>query len=77
MSSSSRVLTAAPRITSMMKACSAVRFLGNEISSLVNEEKKPGEYEIEFSTVALPSGIYFYKLSTGGFSITRKMLLLK
>jgi hypothetical protein len=51
--------------------------LGIEISSLVNEEKKPGEYEIEFSTVALPSGIYFYKLSAGGFSITRKMLLLK
>ncbi len=51
--------------------------LGNEVATLVNEEKPAGEYEVIFSGDGLPSGIYFYRLTTGSFSETRKMLLLK
>lgn len=56
--------------------------LGNEVATLVNEEKSTGTYEVEFNSVdsqmnELPSGIYFYKLTAGGFVQTRKMVLLK
>jgi len=55
--------------------------LGNEVATLVNEEKQPGNYEVEFqSTVSnqqLASGIYFYQLRAGEFVQTKKMLLLR
>ncbi len=51
--------------------------LGNEVATLVNEEKTAGEYEIEFSGSELPSGIYFYTLRAGNFFQTKKMILLK
>ena len=51
--------------------------LGKEIASLVNEEKPSGSYEVEFIANNLPSGIYFYTLSTGNFFSTKKMVLLK
>ncbi len=51
--------------------------LGNEIATLVNEEKSTGSYEIKFSAKGLPSGIYFYQLKTSSFIQTRKMILLK
>ena len=54
--------------------------LGNEVTTLVNEQKSPGTYEVEFSASGrqgLSSGIYFYKLNAGSFSQTKKMLLMK
>lgn len=51
--------------------------LGNEIATLVNEEKPAGAYEIEFDGTGLPSGIYFYKLKAGNFVETKKMVFLK
>ena len=55
--------------------------LGNEIATLVNEEKPAGEYEVEFSpesSIKHPaSGIYFYQLKAGSFIQTRKMVYLK
>ena len=55
--------------------------LGNEITTLVNEELPAGEYEIEFSpesSIKHPaSGIYFYQLRAGSFIQTRKMVYLK
>jgi photosystem II stability/assembly factor-like uncharacterized protein len=51
--------------------------LGNEITTLVNEEKSAGEYKIEFDGSKLPSGIYFYKLQSGNYSSTKKMILIK
>jgi hypothetical protein len=59
--------------------------LGNEIVTLVNEEKPAGSYEVEFSAaVGLPSGVYFYRLqvylANGGvqdFTSIKKMLLIK
>ncbi len=51
--------------------------LGNEIATLVNEEKPAGSYEVEFNASNLSSGIYFYKLTAGSFSETKKMILLR
>ena len=51
--------------------------LGNEIATLVNEEKSAGTYSINFNASNLPSGIYFYKLQAGSFTSSKKMLLLK
>ena len=62
--------------------------LGNEVATLVDEEKAPGSYSVTFNASNLPagrqglaSGIYIYKLSvTGGtdnFVSTKKMLMLK
>jgi hypothetical protein len=56
--------------------------IGNEIATLVNEEKPAGEYEVEFSVrqnsiLSLSSGIYFYRLQAGSFVETKKMMLMK
>jgi photosystem II stability/assembly factor-like uncharacterized protein len=50
---------------------------GNEIETLVNEEKPAGTYEITWYAEQLPSGVYFYQLKAGSFIETKKMLLLK
>lgn len=51
--------------------------LGKEVGTLINEYKTAGSYEVEFDASHLPSGMYFYRLSVGSFSQTKKMLLLK
>ncbi len=51
--------------------------LGNEIATLVNEEKPLGEYEVEFAEGRLASGIYFYQLKSGEHSAVKKMILLR
>ncbi len=66
--------------------------LGNEVATLINEEKEAGIYEVEFSATGIPSGIYFYRLTTVdpstslpsvrqgsglGFTATKKMIILK
>ncbi len=51
--------------------------LGNEVAVIVDEEKPAGNFEIEFNASELSSGMYFYKLTIGNFSETKKMLLLK
>jgi arabinoxylan arabinofuranohydrolase len=51
--------------------------IGEEITTLVNEEKTIGNYEVEFEASKLPSGIYFYQLRVGDFNETRKMVILR
>jgi hypothetical protein len=51
--------------------------LGNEIVTLINEEKSAGIYEVNFDASNLSSGIYYYKLIAGNFSLTKKMVYLK
>ena len=51
--------------------------LGNEVATLINEEKSAGSYQVEFDASALTSGIYFYKLQAGNFIETKKMILLR
>jgi hypothetical protein len=51
--------------------------LGNEIITLVDEYKIAGVYELTFDADNLPSGVYFYRMVTEGFSQSSKMILLK
>ena len=51
--------------------------LGNEVTTLVNKIQPPGEYQVEFNASGLASGLYFYRLSSDGYTAVRKMLLLK
>lgn len=51
--------------------------LGNEVESLVNEEKPAGNYEVDFNATQLSSGIYFYRLQAGDYNASRKMILIK
>ena len=52
-------------------------YLGNEVATLVNEQKPIGTYEVEFNGTGLPSGVYFYQLKADEFISTKKMILLK
>ncbi len=51
--------------------------LGKEVAILLNEELKPGTYELEWEASMLSSGVYFYSLITIEFTQTRKMVVLK
>jgi hypothetical protein len=51
--------------------------LGREVATLVNEQLKPGTYEIEWNGSNYASSIYFYKLHVGDLSESKKMILLK
>lgn len=51
--------------------------LGSEVATLVNEEKPIGSYKIEFDASIYSSGIYFYRLQSGRFVETKKMILIK
>lgn len=51
--------------------------LGNEIATLLDEERVAGHYTKQFDARAVPSGVYFYKLTTGAVSLSRKMIVLK
>lgn len=51
--------------------------LGKGIATLVNEEKAIGNYDIDFNASVLPSGIYFYSLTAGTYTETKKMILIK
>ena len=51
--------------------------LGKEVVTLVNENKTAGNYSVKFNASNLPSGIYFYRLKSGSFSATKKLILLK
>ena len=51
--------------------------LGNEIATLVDEEKEAGYHSIDFDARELPSGVYFYQLRVGSFVEAKKMILLR
>ena len=50
---------------------------GKEVATLVNKTLKPGTYEATFNGASLTSGVYFYRLTTDGFSETKKLILMK
>jgi hypothetical protein len=50
---------------------------GKEVATLINEEKTPGVYEVNFNAANLSSGIYFYKLQAGSFTDVKEMVLMK
>jgi len=51
--------------------------LGNEVATLVNEEKPIGSYEVNFNASTPSSGVYLYRLTAGSFTEMKKMILLK
>ena len=51
--------------------------LGREISRLVNEEKQPGIYIVDYDGTNLSSGVYFYKLEVNDFTDIKKMVIIK
>jgi flagellar hook assembly protein FlgD len=51
--------------------------LGSKVQSLVSEYQSAGTHSIIWDATNMPSGTYFYKIKTGEFTETYKMLLLK
>lgn len=51
--------------------------LGREVAALVNEQLKPGTFEVEWDASDFPSGVYFYELSSSAFRESRRMILIK
>ncbi len=51
--------------------------LGREVATLVNEQKSPGTYTVNFDGSRFASGVYFYRLRAGSFVSTKRMVLLK
>ena len=51
--------------------------LGNEVATIVNEEKPIGSYVVNFNANGLASGVYFYRLQAGSFNQTKKFILMR
>ncbi len=51
--------------------------LGNEVASLVDEQKQSGSFDVHFNASDLSSGVYYYQLKTGEFTSTKKLVLMK
>lgn len=51
--------------------------LGKEAATLLDRDLKPGTYEIEWNAGNFSTGVYFYRLQTGNFTKTRKIILSK
>ena len=60
--------------------CTSLRVydvLGKEVATLVNEAMHPGRYGRTFDGTGLASGVYFYRLNSGGFTSVKRLMLLK
>lgn len=51
--------------------------IGREVKILLNDYKMPGKYSFKVTSDGLSSGVYFYKMETGSYSLTKKMVLIK
>ena len=51
--------------------------LGNEVVTLVNEQKSAGHYKVSFNAINLASGLYIYRIQVGEFNSVRKMMFIK
>jgi hypothetical protein len=51
--------------------------LGEEVATLVNEVKQPGQYEVKWDAEGLVSGVYLYRLEAGEFRETKRMVLMR
>ncbi len=56
---------------------SIYNLLGQEISTLIDQELPAGTHLVDFNASKLSNGIYFYKISAGDYSATKKMILVK
>ena len=51
--------------------------LGSEVATIVDEKLEPGYYKYEWNAKRFASGVYFYRLTAGTFTSTKKLMLLK
>jgi hypothetical protein len=51
--------------------------LGREAAILINKEMEAGSHILEFDGTGFPSGVYFYSIRAGEFSVVKKFILLK
>ena len=51
--------------------------LGNEVYTLIDEQKPAGSHEVEFNASSLSSGVYYYQIKSGEFLATKKLMLMK
>jgi hypothetical protein len=51
--------------------------LGKEVTTLVNVQQSPGDYEITWDASGMTSGVYFYRLQAGSFIQVKKLILMK
>ncbi|MBU1299414.1 MAG: T9SS type A sorting domain-containing protein, partial [Bacteroidetes bacterium] len=51
--------------------------LGREVATLLSEELPAGTYSQQWNAASLPSGVYFYRLQSGSFIETKKLVLLR
>jgi len=51
--------------------------LGRQIADLVNKQQSAGTYTVDFDAKNLSAGVYLYKIESGSFQATKKMILLK
>ncbi|MEK9136155.1 MAG: YCF48-related protein, partial [Bacteroidota bacterium] len=63
--------------TSALTTLKVFDILGREVAALVNEVKQPGTYNLSWNAGSHSSGLYFFRLESGGFTETKRMLLLK
>lgn len=56
---------------------SVYNMLGEKVATLVNANQTPNTYKVEFNGSNLPSGTYYYSLSTSGFTTSKKLVLMK
>jgi photosystem II stability/assembly factor-like uncharacterized protein len=62
---------------SAMVRLTVTNLLGQEVAVLVNEQKAPGVYHVQVDAARLPSGVYLYRLMSGTFFQTRRMVLVR
>jgi photosystem II stability/assembly factor-like uncharacterized protein len=72
-----KILYSVPEGNENFVTLSVYDITGKIISQIINGNKKAGDYEVTFNGSNLSSGVYFYKLTVGSFSSTKKMILLK
>jgi hypothetical protein len=51
--------------------------LGNEIETLINDNLTAGSYKVDWNAASYPSGVYYYRLTSGNFSDTKQLILIK
>ncbi len=56
---------------------SVYNVIGEKVAELINQEMQAGIHSVNFNATSLGSGVYFYRLTSGSFTETKKLLLLK
>lgn len=62
---------------SVLVSLKIFNLLGQEVTTLINEQQSAGNYEVKFDAANLPSGIYLYKLQAGSLNSVKKLMLIK